>query len=156
MARNNYTDQQFLDFSEEHLMYELNILRWLVDAIPNTPKGFQLSAYLESFAIHLRGLIDFLYTDPKDAKPDDVIADDFFDMPDAWNPGAMSLKLNEARKRTNKEVGHITYQRNTGMDPSATPLTRLFRQEWNRASPAENRRVRLLQRSTFKLEEIQG
>jgi hypothetical protein len=61
-----------------------------VDTIPNTPKSFQLSAYLESFAIHLRGLIDFVYTEPKNAQPDDVVAADFFDPPSGWNPGVLS------------------------------------------------------------------
>jgi hypothetical protein len=126
-ARNICSDQQLLDFSEEHLMYELNMLRWLADAIPNTPKGFQLSAYLESFAIHLRGLIDFLYTDPKDAKPDDVIAGDFFDAPGAWKPGVLSASLDAARTRANKEVGHITFKRKAGMDPSKPwPVGDLF------------------------------
>jgi hypothetical protein len=122
-----YTDPQLLDFSEEHLMYELNILRWLVDTIPNTPKSFQLSAYLESFAIHLRGLIDFFHTNPKDAKPDDVIAADFFDLPSGWNPRVPSASLSAARERANKEIGHITYKRKSGMDPTKPwPVSDLF------------------------------
>ena len=108
-------------------MYELNILRWLVNTIPNTPKNFRLSAYLESFAIHLRGLIDFFYANLKDAKPDDVIAGDFFDPPSVWNPGVPSVTLSAARERANKEVGHITYKRKSGMDPTKPwPVSDLF------------------------------
>ena len=99
-------------------MYELNILRWLVETIPATKKDFWLSALLESFAIHLRNLIDFLYTDPKDAKPDDLVAADFFNSSAAWAPGAISRSLQEARVRANKEVSHITYKRKAGMDPT--------------------------------------
>jgi hypothetical protein len=122
-----YTDQQLLDFSEEHLMYELNILRWLVDTIPNTPKSFQLSAYLASFATHLRGLIDFLYTEPKNAQPDDVVAADFFNSPGVWNPGFPSASLSAARTRMNKEVGHMTYKRKAGMDLTKPwPVSDLF------------------------------
>ncbi|MGH9499623.1 MAG: hypothetical protein ACRD3L_10830 [Terriglobales bacterium] len=127
MARKIYSDQELLDFSEEHVMYELNIFRWLVDAIPSTKKDFQLSAYLESFAIHLRGLIDFFFTLPKDAKNDDVIAADFFDPASPWIPGVLSASLKDARERTNKEVGHITYKRKTGMDPTKPwPVGSLF------------------------------
>jgi hypothetical protein len=129
MPKINYTDQQLLDFSEEHLMYELNILQWLADAISKTEKGFQLSAYLESFAVHLRGLIDFLYTDPKNAREDDLVAADFFGSPATWSPGELSATLDKARKRMNKEVGHITYQRKTGMHPDKPwPISALFKE----------------------------
>jgi hypothetical protein len=127
MARTSYTDQQLLDFSEEHLMYEFNIFRWLVDNIPKTQPSFQLSAYLESFTIHLRALIEFFYTEPKDAKPDDVIAADFFDAPTLWSPRPISATLKDARVRINKEIGHITYSRKDEMDPTKPwPVSHLF------------------------------
>jgi hypothetical protein len=117
MARTTtYTDQQLLDFSREHLLYELNIFQWLIDAIPKTQKSFQLSAYLESFTVHLRALIDFLYEQPR--WDGDVVADDFFDSPGSWTPGAVPKILDDARTRMNKEVGHITIDRKTGMDPT--------------------------------------
>jgi len=124
-----YTDQQLTDFSEEHLMYELNILRWLVETIPNTKKGFPLSAFLESFSIHMRNLIEFLYAyaDPNNARADDAVAADFFDPPTGWNPGNPSASLSAARERANKEVGHITYKRKSGPDPTKLwPVTDLF------------------------------
>ncbi len=121
-----FTDQQLLDFSQEHLMYELNIFRWLVDTIAKTPKGFSLSAYLESFTVHLRGLVDFFYND-RHEKPDDVIAADFFDTAGAWTPGAKPQKLVDACTRMNKEVGHITFTRKSGMDPTKPwPVDELF------------------------------
>ena len=112
-----YTDQQLLDFSKEHLLYELNIFQWLVDAIPKTQKSFQLSAYLESFTVHLRALIDFLYEQPR--WDGDVVAGDFFDSPGSWSSGAVPKILDDARTRMNKEVGHITIDRKTGMDPQS-------------------------------------
>lgn len=127
MPRAAYTDQQLLDYSEEHLMYELNILQWLVDEIPKTKKGFQLSAYIDDFAVHLRGLTDFLYSTQATARPDDLVAPDFFDTPASWTPGTVPAKLEEARTRMNKEVGHITYKRKTGMDPAKPwPVSELF------------------------------
>ncbi len=99
-------------------MYELHMLHWLAETISTTQKGFQLSAMLESFAIHLRNLIDFLHTEPAAArKDDDAIASDYYDPPSGWSPGAKSAKLEAARERANKEVSHLTYTRKSGMAP---------------------------------------
>ena len=108
------------------MLYELHIFRWLAENLP-ADKGFQLSALLESFAIHLRNLIDFFYTQPGDARNDDVVAADFFDPPSAWNLGAIPESLNGARDRANKEISHITYKRKGAMDPTKPwPVATLF------------------------------
>ncbi len=121
-----YTDQQLLDYSEEHLLYEFHIFRWVAENLP-PDKGFQLSALLESFAIHLRNLIDFFYTQPGDARNDDVVAADFFDPASAWNLGAIPKSLNDARERANKEISHITYRRKGATDPTKPwPVAALF------------------------------
>ena len=102
MARTTtYTDQQLLDFSKEHVLYELNIFQWLVDAIPKTQKSFQLSAYRESFTVHLRALIDFLYEQPR--WDGDVVAGDFFDSPGSWTSGAVPMIVHDSRPRMNKK-----------------------------------------------------
>jgi hypothetical protein len=121
-----YADQQLLDYSEEHLLYELQLFRWVAENLPRD-NGFPLSALLESFAIHLRNLIDFFYTQPGDARNDDLVAADFFDLPSAWNPGAIPKSLADARERANKEVSHITYKRKGGSDPTKPwPVADLF------------------------------
>jgi hypothetical protein len=121
-----YTDQQLLDYSEEHLLYELQLFRWVAENLPRD-NGFLLSALLESFAIHLRNLIDFLYTQPGNARNDDLVAADFFDPSSAWNPGGISKLLADARERANKEVSHITYKRKSGSDPTKPwPVSDLF------------------------------
>jgi hypothetical protein len=125
-ARIVYTDQQLLDYSEEHLLYELHIFRWVAENLP-PDKGFLLSALLESFAIHLRNLADFFYTRPVDARNDDLVAADFFGSPSAWNPGAIPKSLTDARERANKEVSHITYKRKGALDPTKPwPVADLF------------------------------
>jgi hypothetical protein len=125
-TRIGYTDQQLLDYSEYHLLYELQIFRWVVENLP-PGKGFPLSAQLESFAIHLRNLTDFFFTLPEKARPDDLVAADFFDSPSAWNPGAIPDLLDDARERANKEISHITYKRKTGTDPTNPwPVQELF------------------------------
>jgi hypothetical protein len=120
------TNQQLLDYSEEHLLYELQLFRWIAENLPRDD-GFPLSALLESFAIHLRNLVDFFYTQPVNARNDDLVAADFFDPPSAWNPGGIPKSLADARERANKEVSHITYRRKSGSDPTKPwPVSDLF------------------------------
>ena len=110
MSRANpFSDTQLLEFSEEHLLYEFQIFRWVADSIAKKPTGFESSALLESFIIHLRNLSDFFYSDSD--RNDDVLAADFFDKPEEWKSGAMPQTLKDARERANKEVSHITYKR---------------------------------------------
>lgn len=45
-------------------------------------QGWLTNALLESFVIHVRGVMDFLYNDTP--QPDDVVAQDFFASNDAW------------------------------------------------------------------------
>ncbi|MFZ0291286.1 MAG: hypothetical protein WB616_20095 [Candidatus Sulfotelmatobacter sp.] len=78
--------------------------------ISRQTKDFSSKLCLSSFAIHLRNLIDFFYTQPGDARNDDVVAADFFDPASAWNLGAIPKSLNDARERANKEISHITYR----------------------------------------------
>jgi len=50
---------------------------------------------LESFAIHLGNLIDFFYTEPGNARNDDLVAADFLDSPGTWNLGPMPRSLKD-------------------------------------------------------------
>jgi hypothetical protein len=108
------SDQQFLDYSGEHLLYEIQMLRFVVSKIPTLTAGVDLSAFLESFAIHLRNLTDFFYD--QEPQPDDVVAADFYDDPGKWNT-SISLTLATAQTRANKEVSHLTLRRKDGGDP---------------------------------------
>jgi hypothetical protein len=68
---------------------------------------------LESFLIHTRILMDFLYPDDSPDE-DDIIANDFFDDWQAWNPmpSDESKEVMKARKwRINKQLAHLTYTR---------------------------------------------
>lgn len=69
------------------------------------------NALIECFAVHARVLLDFLYS-PRH-KPDDVIAEDFFDYGSTWlqqRPEKSQL-LTTIHKRVGKEVAHLTYAR---------------------------------------------
>lgn len=72
------------------------------------------NALIESFAIHTRNLIDFLY--PRSYNHDDIIAQDFFNNPMEWKRrrGQLSKNLREARERADKEIAHLTQGRISG------------------------------------------
>jgi len=74
------------------------------------------NAVLESFLIHVRALMDFLYSDAPQS--DDVVAEDYFANPDDWKKARPPLSdiLIHARRRTGKHVAHLTYAR-LGLKP---------------------------------------
>jgi hypothetical protein len=74
------------------------------------------NALIESFAVHARNVIDFLY--PNKPQHTDVIAADFY-APGAWaahRPG-ISTTLTAARRRAHKEIAHLTTERIAGNPP---------------------------------------
>ena len=72
------------------------------------------NALIESFAIHLRTLIAFLYGTKKYAS--DVVAADFFYKPGEWSKvrSPISASLKQARTRASQEIGHLTTKRIAG------------------------------------------
>lgn len=74
-------------------------------------QGPLANAVLEAFTIHVRGVMDFLYSD--NPRPDDVVAQDFLPSTIDWQrvrvAPTSALKL--ARERAGKEVAHLTYER---------------------------------------------
>ena len=67
------------------------------------------NALVESFVIHLRNFIEFLW--PEDAKKDTVIADDFMLGKQTWHRPAIPAALAKAKIRAAQEVAHLTYSR---------------------------------------------
>ena len=93
--------------------YEVWMLSSLAQAIASgiASQGWLTNALLESFVIHVRGVMDFLYNDTP--KSDDVVAQDFFPSAEDWikiRPQLSEL-LRTAKKRAGKEVAHLTYSR---------------------------------------------
>jgi hypothetical protein len=74
-------------------------------------QGWLTNALLESFVVHVRGVMDFLYNDTP--QNDDVVAQDFFASVDAWASVRPELSelLSKAKKRAGKEIAHLTYAR---------------------------------------------
>jgi len=112
MARPTRTLEQLLE-SSEHLYYEVWMFSVLVDGLESgiAGQGPIANALLESFVIHVRAIMDFLYADKP--QQDDVIAEDFFSSPEGWTNirPALSKTLAQAKRRAGKEVVHLTYAR---------------------------------------------
>jgi hypothetical protein len=112
------SDEELVAVSE-HLLYEIQMLfgtaRTMATSIIGDGKDFQTwsirNAMVESFTVHTRILLDFLY--PSKMGRDDVIADDFFDNPSTWvgQRPAESALLTEIHRRVGKEIAHLTYAR---------------------------------------------
>lgn len=96
-----------------HLHYEVEMLssaaRGLASGIASG--SAMNNALLESFAIHLRNLVEFLW--PEKPKNDHVIAQDFFPLADDWKKLCPPIpkEVREARIRAAKEAAHLTYAR---------------------------------------------
>ena len=64
--------------ASNHLHYEVWMLTSSAQAMASgiANNGWLKYALLESFVVHVRGVMDFLYND--NPQPDDVVAQDFF------------------------------------------------------------------------------
>jgi len=99
--------------ASDALYYELLMLDVTAKVLSSeATRGSSLGgAILESFLVHLRNMIDFLYL-PKCNK-DDILAEDFFADPEDWmklHP-KQGMILKAAKKRINKLLAHLTYSR---------------------------------------------
>lgn len=123
-SRKVLSDPDLQAYSRDHLLYEITmmvncaqILRTsLQSSSPELARALT-NAIIESFAIHVRNLVDFLYPGVN-IHGDDVIADDFF--PRGKRPATfptLSSILEVARKRAHKQVSHLTTGRLSGISP---------------------------------------
>ena len=120
-----YSDQFLADYSKNHVAYEIRMFFDTQAAFANNgvvpvPQNLQQRQFLsnlltESYASHLRNLIDFLY--PRDGKPQptDMAAEDYC-VTGNWaaTAPAISPLLQKARKRADKEIAHLTTDRISG------------------------------------------
>ncbi|MFZ1240171.1 MAG: hypothetical protein WAV74_12730 [Anaerolineae bacterium] len=99
--------------ASQHLLYEFWMLNSLGRGMASAVlgQGPLNNAVLESFAIHARVMLGFLYEGKR--YPDDVVAGDYFDDPNDWVKVRPSIPeaLIPVQKRANKEVAHLSYKR---------------------------------------------
>ena len=115
----NFNDDDFLAYSKEHVFHEVQMLFYTRTLLLNNSwdesRKLLKNAIIESFVIHLRNLITFLYP-TKNPWDMDVYAKDFFSDPNKWEE-VIPKSLEKARERANKEVGHLTTERIIGAPP---------------------------------------
>jgi len=109
--------------ASNHLHYEFWMLMEMANFLASgrTDDVRIKNSFIESFTIHARGLLKFLYG--LSPKPDDVIANDFFPTSLEWKKvrPKMTKLLKKVPKRVGKEVAHLTYARQ-----DVTPETKLW------------------------------
>jgi hypothetical protein len=88
-----------------------------------------VNALIESFAVHSRVLIEFLYPSKK-VHPDTILARHFFSPNERWSrlcPKESSL-LKDARKLANNHLAHLTYTRSKGKLDKRWPFANIAKE----------------------------
>ncbi len=112
MARQKRTAEE-LRAASAHLRYEIDMFmetaKWLAKG--TSEQTVIHNAMVESFTIHTRALLDFLYS--REPHDDDVIAEDFFGDPEQWLKTRRDKTelLGQVHRRVAKEIAHLTYVR---------------------------------------------
>ena len=108
------TKQELINASE-HVCYEIWMLDQVGRALAYGLTGIEPlhNALINSFAIHARNLIDFLYKAKAEVKSDMIIAEHYFSDPEKWKTirSEKTNDLKHAKIRCDKQVAHLTYTR---------------------------------------------
>jgi len=98
-------------FSAKHLHYEIDMCYQAATLLPSAaPENVLNNVLVESYALHLRNLIEFLYWSPT---RDDVNAVHFVKSKTEWwsSRGAIPEVLATAKIRADKQIAHLTKKR---------------------------------------------
>lgn len=113
MPRTSRTQSQ-LHADSRTLLYEFDMLCGTAQQLAGIDRTHQRIAYnstVESFALHCRALIAFFF-DHKPKYDTDVVAADFFAIPDYWaSSHNRSQCFAEALTQAHKQIAHITTER---------------------------------------------
>jgi hypothetical protein len=113
-AHERMNDDELLNYSREHVSYELLMLYETAARLVNDPKVLDdwvvKNALLEAFTIHARVVAAFLFPDVIQPRADDVTALHYVREPSAWAAarGALPAELKTVIARTGKEIAHLT------------------------------------------------
>jgi hypothetical protein len=130
MARNKRPLAELREASK-HLHYEITMFYAAAEGLRCGlfGPGPLSNVLVESFAVHVRNLIDFLYA--AQPRTDDVVAEDFVADVVQWpliRP-VMSDVLLRAKRRADKEIAHLTYTRLAVTDDAKPwPFVEIFGQ----------------------------
>lgn len=129
------SDDELKQYACEHVHYELWMFLRLGQYLMEAPQPSDdqervlRNAVIESFVIHLRNLIAFLYSVRVQTK--DIIAADYFRDANEWytKRPPISRELRIARERSHKEIIHLTTERISGTPPQkGWPIPALLRE----------------------------
>jgi hypothetical protein len=120
-AQYSLTDPELLRYADMHIRYELEMLLAMSAAIPSLFPRIQEgpifaatnNAFMNSFALHSRNLIYFLYARSlgKD-RPSDIIVQDYIDSPIVdKNLLPLTPLLRETVLKAGKQAAHLTFER---------------------------------------------
>lgn len=106
------SDLELAAYADEHLVYELQMLLFAGRELAKSScRGSMRSALIECFVIHLRNLIHFFFMSP--TYKDDVAAIHFCAN---WKATIPTI-LENAKRRANKDLSHLTLNRRSGTPP---------------------------------------
>jgi hypothetical protein len=125
---NDLSDDELRDYVCEHVIYEITQFVRGVEAVALAKQGrFRENFAVEVFGLHLRNLLDFFYPRPS-VRPTDVVAAHF--VPAGWDPPPISGVLKEARRRADKEISHLTTDRQTDPEKKQWMVTTISVEVW--------------------------
>lgn len=113
MKRKSREESELVKASN-NLQYEIWMLLSLADLMSKDVGRDNVvvnNALVESFMIHARVLLEFLYA--QKPRPDDIIAEDFLAEPEQWEKIRIPKTdlLETVHDRVSKEAVHLTYAR---------------------------------------------
>lgn len=120
------TDADFVNYSDDHIAYEVEMFFWLAALLSNPSTRLLAppadakrlnNALIEAFALHLRNLLEFLY----DSKHrDHIVAEQFYDA-GVWRKACKREDKPEALRiawgRADEEITHLTENRKPRNSP---------------------------------------
>ena len=113
MSLKHISTSQLQEMSREHISYEIQMFVFTASKVrAGGMDTLENNAMLETFLLHARCLLDFLYP-PATPRSDDVLANDFFEDPSILRralPATLPMS-SYLKSRTGKEVAHLTYER---------------------------------------------
>ncbi len=126
-APHQLSDIELSEYADEHIAYELDMLRWSgsllyaynIASLRGSPLEGPLAqpvanALVESFAVHTRNLIDFLYLRNHYGKDrsTDIVVEDYVDGDTlSMNLPRITQLLQNAKKKADKQVAHLASER---------------------------------------------
>ena len=115
------SDEELRDYAELHLLYEIEMLTWSVGILAFLAKRKDVkfipwalnNGVLNTFSMHARNLIEFLYSRSKGKDyPTDIIIQDYAEESDiSSHLATITPLLEEALIKANKQVAHLSMER---------------------------------------------